>query len=836
MASKVYMIGNAHIDPVWLWKKPEGLSEIKSTFRSALDRMKEFPGFVFTSACAGYYAWIERVDPAMFEEIRERVKEGRWAVAGGFWVQPDCNIPSGESFARHALYSQRYFEEKLGVTASVGYNVDSFGHNGMLPQLLRQSGMTAYIFMRPGASEKPELPAELFEWESPDGSRVTAARINLGYAGSHWDHNRPEYAGIPADEAKVLELLKMANEQDLPFLCFYGVGNHGGGPTIRTLKELERVAVERNDEVCFSGPNRLFEELSPAMRAKLPVVCEDLQHHASGCYAANAPVKTANRRAENALYAAEKYDLLATRLLGGDSVHPHIEPAWRKVLFNQFHDILAGCSIREAYEDALNAYGAASDSAREMTNLSVQRISWKIKTTRVLDGTPAQKNGWISWEKDGEGAPVVLFNPHSFPVEGMMKINLNLRGAADPEGNPLPLQRVRGPQTNGGDRWNTLIPVKVPAFGYATYYLYNETERPAGYPAEKAVRAETTPTEVVLENARLRVAFDRFTGCILSFYDKDASRELCAGPMARPVVIDDHQSDTWSHARFTFQDDIGVFSDARLTVVDEGPMRASVRVESRYNRSTLVQDFVLDGGEKTLRANCRITFGEALKLVKLSFPVAAAEPEAVYSMPYGFIAKPCDGREEPSHEWMKLGDKASGEGLALLNDSKYSFSAVGGDMRMIIARGSIFADHFGERDQLVEYMDQGEQAFAYALTPCGADVSGAVREASVLNLPLELVMETHHDGDLPPVFTGMEVSVDNVIVQSAKYAEDASRGGEGADIILRLYETAGRPTEATVNTPLFGEPISLTFRPQEIKTIRLSADGKQWREVNFLER
>ena len=146
----MYMIGNAHIDPVWLWNWQEGWQEVKATFRSALDRMKEYEDFIFTGSSAAFYEWVEENEPAMFEEIRERVKEGRWVIVGGWWIQPDCNVPCGESYVRQGLYAQRYFKEKFGVTAHTGYNVDSFGHNGMLPQILKKSGMDNYVFMRPG--------------------------------------------------------------------------------------------------------------------------------------------------------------------------------------------------------------------------------------------------------------------------------------------------------------------------------------------------------------------------------------------------------------------------------------------------------------------------------------------------------------------------------------------------------------------------------------------------------------------------------------------------------------------------------------------------------------
>jgi len=215
------LIGNAHLDPVWLWQWQEGYAEIKATFRSALDRMRDFPEFVFTCACAAYYKWIEENEPAMFAEIQARVAEGRWVIVGGWWIQPDCNLPSGESFARHSLYGQRYFAAKFGRIAKVGYNVDSFGHHGMMPQLLKKSGMDYYVFMRPQQHEK-ELAANLFWWESADGSRVMTFRLPDAYT--------------VRDTAQLTSHFRrheeMAEAEGVPYMSFYGVGNHGGGPTI----------------------------------------------------------------------------------------------------------------------------------------------------------------------------------------------------------------------------------------------------------------------------------------------------------------------------------------------------------------------------------------------------------------------------------------------------------------------------------------------------------------------------------------------------------------------------------------------------------------------------
>lgn len=285
MKNKVFLIGSAHLDPVWLWRKTEGFAEIKSTFRSALDRMNEFPGYVFTASSASYYKWIEQSEPEMFEEIKRRIEEGRWILAGGLWVQPDCNIPSGESFARHMLYSQRYYLEKFGRICEFGYNVDSFGHNGMLPQLLKHGGMNAYVFMRPDKVENSALPTGLFIWQSPDGSRALTFRLTMSYGDDGFSKDKyPEYEELSKYEAKALEMMKNANELDMPLMSFYGVGNHGGGPTVRHLSVLERVVEENDGAVCFAGPSAYFEHVrEKADVSALPVVTGDLQHHASGC-------------------------------------------------------------------------------------------------------------------------------------------------------------------------------------------------------------------------------------------------------------------------------------------------------------------------------------------------------------------------------------------------------------------------------------------------------------------------------------------------------------------------------------------------------------------------
>lgn len=340
---KIHLIGNAHLDPVWLWQWQEGFAEVKATFRSALDRMKEFSDFKFTSACSAYYMWIEKSDPGMFSEITQRVKEGRWNIVGGWFIQPDCNIPSGESYARHALISQRYFQEKFGVTANTGYNVDSFGHNGNLPQILKKSGIDHYVFMRPMPHEK-QLPGYLFDWESMDGSCVRTYRI-------------PEFYNIDQTRFEVFQKVKdLAKQHDM--MAFYGVGNHGGGVTVELLDQMHRTL---DQSFIYSTVNEYFDAVK---EDEVPVVHDDLQYHAKGCYSAMSEVKANNRLCENKLFEAEEYSVLSKALMNTPYPADEYKKAWEDVLFNQFHDIMGGCAIKEAYIDARYLHGEAAACCR----------------------------------------------------------------------------------------------------------------------------------------------------------------------------------------------------------------------------------------------------------------------------------------------------------------------------------------------------------------------------------------------------------------------------------------------------------------------------------------
>nr|MBQ4319739.1 alpha-mannosidase [Clostridia bacterium] len=512
----IYLVGNAHLDPIWQWRWQEGSAEAKATIRSALDRMNEFDDFVFVCSSASVYRWIEEFDPDMFEEIKARVKEGRFVIVGGMNVQPDCNLPTGEGFARQTLYSQRYFMEKFGITAKTGYNVDSFGHNAMLPQILRKSGMENYVFMRPGPHENA-LSSDLFNWVSPDGSSVLTHRIYGAYG----------YRFSTCEE--LCELLRrhedniLTNSDAYPF--FYGVGNHGGGPTIRNL-ELLREYAEKNPDVQLHYSNLAdFFDYLRASGIEIPEHRDDLQHHAPGCYATISEIKNNIRRAEYNLCASEMYSVLSQKLLGRKYPTAKFEDAWNDITFLHFHDSMDGCSIFEAYEDARYMAGSALNTAAVAENNALQSISWAVDT---------------SADKD-KGLPLFIFNPHSFDVEEVVQINKTGAGIVDADGNSVPSQNVLSSTLECYWREDIAFKAKVPALGWSVYYLKeggavpNDTENSAVKATEaKGPRTANSHECTILENEYYTIGFEPYSGYITTFKSKATGEELINGRSAVP--------------------------------------------------------------------------------------------------------------------------------------------------------------------------------------------------------------------------------------------------------------------------------------------------------------
>jgi len=824
MPHTIHMIANAHLDPVWLWRWQEGCNEALQTFRSALDRMKESPDYIFTCSSAAYYRWIEEIDPAMFEEIRRAVQVGRWVPVNGWWVQPDCNIPSGESYARHALYSQLYYQEKFGLTCKTGYNVDSFGHNAMLPQLLKLGGMDAYVMARPGTHENPDMPQNAFWWESPDGSRVLTYRIPGGYSGT----------GKENLDRAIEGLTRRGEEAGHSMMLFYGIGNHGGGPTKADLAHLcAKMLKAEYKNLKFSSPDIYFEKLR-AQNLDLPVWRDEMQHHASGCYSAQSVIKKLNRRAEQALYFAEAFDTAAALQFGTAPETVKIKKAWEEVAFNQFHDIMGGCSIMEAYDDARNSMGLALITADRIANKVMLQFSRRINTwvEGCSEPTDELRHRGIPRELP---RPLVVFNALGFDREIPVTAILDADYVEDSDGNPVPCQIVAASRHAFADRGDTRFLAKVPALGYALFWMTREKHNPPAFPDTGVRGSETGWGALCIENSHLRVEFCAKTGGIAKLIDKKNNRVVNSETIAIPTVIDDAKSDTWAHGVFKFHDVKGLMKLERIRLVEAGPVRACVEVKHSFGNSYLVQKFSVEAGQNKIVIEAKAMWVEPLTMLKLPLPLEGTDEISTYEIPNGFIKRPCDGDEEPGLNWADLtvSDKdGKRHGISIISDSKYSYDCPETQLSLTVIRNTVYADEHALRsDRELNYTDEGLQRFTWAIYPHEgeAEQSEVIREAACLNSPAIVQAESYHPGELPGRMGLVQIDQPNILMTAYKLCEDGS-----GDLIVRCNESLGLETHVVIALPQVNAAIEADFGKFEVKTFRIDPAGMV-NEVNFLE-
>lgn len=800
---KIHMIGQAHIDPVWLWHWSEGISVVHSTFQSALDRMKEEPEFKFTASSAQFYQWVAENDPAMLKEIRKRVDEGRWSIPGGWWVEPDMNIPSGEAMVRQGLYGQLTLQRLLGHRSKVAYNPDSFGHTGNLPQIITKQGMENYIFMRPGIREKT-LPSDLFWWEGSDGTKVLTYRIQFGYNDSGSVHNRVENL-----------VAQYANQPMKSFMAYYGAGDHGGGATKINISSINELKKEQGaPTVLYSTPDTYFKEAHAENNPNLPTIKDDLQHHAVGCYTAEGEIKKGNRLSEAALVTAEKLAAIGSVSWGAHYPKQELTAAWHKVLFLQFHDSLAGSSLFDHSQSAREGFGYAQDVAHQATFMAVQKLEWQVST------------------EDPESQYLLVFNPHAWEVNGNIEYDFNWgtmhksSRVDDENGNALPHQWAPG-SSETGSRRKLVVNMTIPPMGYRQIRLWDSEN-----PAPKSV---VKVTENTLENdlVRLQLSYNGTVG----LYDKATGKELFTGgdTGCRAVIIDD-PSDTWSHDIKTYNKEIGAFGNATIKILEEGPLRGKIRSITTYGASTLTIDWTLYAGSKNPEASVTLDWHEHLKMLKFSFPVAVESPVATYETSYGTIVRATNGDEDPGQRWIDVtGKKGSANyGLAVFNDAKYGYNVAGNDMRISVARGAVYAHHNPKvLDMKAEHlwMDQGIQTFRMKLVPhIGNWQHGnLVRIAEEFIAPSVPIYQGIHKGTMPKSGSFLSVDASNIIVSAVKASEN------GDDLILRCVETNGSAAAANLELGFAKRKWTGNFRPYEIKTLRVNTKAGSIKEVNLLE-
>ena len=812
-AYKFYMIGHGHIDPVWLWPWHEGISIVHSTFRSALDRMKETPDFVFTSSSAQFYQWVADNDPQMLAEIKQRITEGRWNVVGGWWVEPDVNIPSGEAMARQGLYGQLTMQRLLGIRAKVAFNPDSFGHAWTLPQIFSLQGMYNYVFMRPGPHEKT-IPADLFWWESPDGARVLTYRIQESYNEERNVNRRIE------------RILEKSDAQPVKsFMAFYGVGDHGGGPTKTAIQSIETLKNEKDaPTVFYSTIDKYFNDMRDDRTLDLPVVKDDLQFHAVGCFTADVEIKKNNRLAEYALVTAEKISALGMAYWGAQYPKEKFTDAWKQVLFLQFHDSMAGTSVADHSQHAREGHNFALNIAHSATAMAIQKLEWQIAS------------------EDPESEYVVVFNPHAWEVRTNVEYDLNNKPnplVTNERGETLPAQIVQAQSVTGRRRF--LFNTTIPAMGYRQIRIRR---------GDSASESKVSASSNSLENEYYRITFS--SDGQIGIFDRETGREVFKNGATgcKGIIIDD-PSDTWSHEvvdftksipgayNYTTQGEIGAFGNAKMKIIENGPLRAVMRIESAYGDSGMTIDWLLTAGSRNIEARVTVNWHEKLKMLKFSFPVDVEDSKATYEIPYGHIARIADGKEEPGQRWIDVTGRqgANTYGLTVFNDAKYGYSINENDMRITVTRSAPYAHHGPGKlanmdpENKAYWQDQGIQTMRLLLTPhrgSWQDIN-APRIAEEFIAPPVVIYQGIHGGSRSKSGSFMSVDAPNVIVSAIKVSET------GNDGIMRLVETMGRETTVTLQFPSASFQRSEQLKAFEIKTLRVSQQSGNFSVVNILE-
>ena len=783
----LHLIGNAHLDPVWLWRWQEGCAEAIGTCWAAIDRLEEGDGFVFTKGEAHIYAWIEELDPALFARIQHFVAEKRWVVVNGWWIQPDCNIPSGESVIRQALYGKRYFAEKFGVTVPTGYNVDSFGHPSTFPMLLQHTGSTSYSFMRPGPHEM-DLPAELFTWASPDGSEVTAFRIQGAYNTSKRE--------MPLPQKIDLHQRKIA-ESGHAFMCFYGVGNHGGAPTIENIEEIERRLVA-GENLKFSDPETFFDEVP---KAGLPVVASALQFHAIGCYAVASSLKTLNRKAESLLEQAEAAAALASRECSVAYPRQDFEMLWRRLLFNQFHDTLGGTSLESA----------CVDSERE--------LNWVIAGAEdLLNGAVRRLGNIIARPVDPTDSTFLVMNFNGSPARGLVeaepwgdKDNVSRRVLLDETGASIPFQ-YSDPHGKTTALQRITFPIDLPAYGYRVLRFRVDPDNGISAPGVSfGVRSQT----LSFDTNGYGLTIDPESGAISRLVNKANGVALFAEAGHQAIIVED-ATDTWSHGTDRFGFAGAAMQLQSVSTIEAGPVRTVVKVVSTCKDSALSTIIVLpEDGALPVQLRVHLDWRHKRHLLRLAYPLAATRFE--YEVAAGWEDNADDGREIAGQRWVRA--SANGHDIAIVNDAKYSYAAQDGTLYITAVRAPVFAHHDPvelEPDAHYRFMDQGEQGFTIELF--GAPRISrrqAATMADLLNKPVITTPHVARTGTRAHAGQWLAVDSQSSAVGTLKLAEDSD------DLIIRAVELNGQADTLAVA----GQTTAIS--PRGITTARLSATGLQ---------
>ena len=810
---KVYLIGNSHIDIAWLWRIAETVQVSRNTFKTVIKNMIEYPELTYAQGSAITYKWIEERYPDLFEKIKKRVKQGRWEIVGGTWVEPDCNLISGESWIRQILYGKKYFKKSLGVDVNIGWNPDSFGYNWNMPQLYKKSGYDYFVTQKIWWNDTTVFPYYIFWWKGVDGTKL------LSYFPPDSYTSRVELFRVSDNIGKY-----EATTGYKKSLILYGIGDHGGGPNREILNRVRKYKkLFIAPEFIHSRAIDFLKKIKKDLKNNIPVYNNELylQYH-RGTYTTQAEIKKNNRKSESMLSRVEKITSISS-LLGFDYPFKRLQKAWEMVLTNQFHDILPGSSITPVYRDAVRYYKKAYMILNGILERSFGFLNTNIKTT-------------------SKGKPILVFNTLSWNRKDYVNIEIN----GNYKGYRLVNDRGEEVKTKINycyDRNKTnlgFLAKDIPSLGFKIYYLIK---------GKNSIQ-ERKPNGFVFENKYYKMKINDKTGNISSLYDKINGFEIVAkGKEINELKVYEDRPERWDAWNIGYTGRVWKVNRLEeIEVVESNDIRTVIKVKKSFlgldkERYSPTEDFpssfftqyiILYKDLDRIDIKNVIDWWEDHCMLKVEFPININSDYAYYEIPYATIKRTAKFNtleeramfEVSAHRWADYSDDK--RGFAILNNGKYGYDIHNGVVKLSLLKSPTWPD---------KVADRGVHEFTYSIyTHRGNwNESDVVKRGYELNNPLVIKEIKTNKKGYESGFSFFNLSNNTVILDTIKKSED-NKG-----YILRFYEPYGKNTSVVLKTfkqikevyetnlmekelrkmKSRGKEVELKFKKYEIKTIKI---------------
>jgi alpha-mannosidase len=808
----VHTIGHSHIDLAWLWRTKHTKEKAKRTFSTVLRLMELYPDYIYLQSQPQLYEWIKEEDPELFHAIKEKVKGGQWEVEGAMWVEADCNIPSGESFVRQLLYGKKFFEKEFNKKNKILWLPDVFGYSWSLPQILKKSGIDTFMTTKISWNQYNRMPNDTFNWRGIDGTEILTHFITTPEPGRAEDSWFYTYNGlITAETINGIWKNYRDKEVNKDLLLAYGYGDGGGGVN-RDMLEMKRRynEVPSLPNVTSTKIEDYFEKLHEnAQNSDQYIHTWDgelyLEYH-RGTYTSQAKMKERNRKLELDYRKTEFLSAWNCLENGWNKYQSSLlEKGWKKILLNQFHDIIPGSSITEVYEDAHKEYDEAT--------IIKEEVVMNQQKEMLVDS----ESDWVFLHPYQYKTPVLVTIPHCETYSNFESDSNNLVSQLTSKGEALVLIEESKP------------------FSYQSISLSTRENSQQLSLSEVCLEERTweTPHYVLKWNDK---------GQFISIIDKSSNREIIEyGKTGNHFKLYEDKPmahDAWDIDLYYLEKYTSINELKECTIVDNGPLRTTLCftwIQSNVEIKQLVHCY---RHTKRIDFETEVDWALRQQLLKVEFPIVIRTTEAIYDIQFGNVRRPTHWNtswdlarfETVGHKWAALAEP--NYGISLMNDSKYGYSIKDNVLALSLLKGAIHPD---------PKADIGIHQFTYSLYPFNGmvDKNEVEREATYLNSELIAIQGNVKEEFKDSLFS---ISNDQVIVDTIKKAEERN------SLIIRLHEMEGGQTQITfnskykvkcwrevnlmeeedkrVNSEFSNLPIKLSFTPYEIKTIELEFENQ----------